>query len=188
MQNTPFVVDIETDGPAQHIHSMVWFGVVRLDTKLETVFEGKVHPISEHYIPEALAVCNLTRAQTLTFPKAEMVIPQLVKWIAAHTVPGTKPELWSDNNGFDMGFFNYYLHRFAGHNPFGHTSRNMNDRYRGLMAGRLSKGEKVSKTKLRSFERFIKTPHDHNPVNDAKGNAEALLAMRDLGLVIDVVS
>ena len=27
-----------------------------------------------------------------------------------------------------------------------------------------------------------KTNHDHNPVNDAKGNAEALLEMRRMGL------
>jgi hypothetical protein len=29
-----------------------------------------------------------------------------------------------------------------------------------------------------------KTNHDHNPVNDAKGNAEAILAMQKAGLKI----
>ena len=29
-----------------------------------------------------------------------------------------------------------------------------------------------------------RTAHDHNPVNDAKGNAEALVAMKELGLKI----
>jgi hypothetical protein len=33
-------------------------------------------------------------------------------------------------------------------------------------------------------ELFRKTDHDHTPVNDAKGNAEALLAMKELGLKI----
>ena len=31
---------------------------------------------------------------------------------------------------------------------------------------------------------FRKTAHDHNPVNDAKGNAEALLSMKEMGLKI----
>jgi hypothetical protein len=30
-----------------------------------------------------------------------------------------------------------------------------------------------------------KTKHDHHPVNDAKGNAEALLEMKKMGLKID---
>ncbi|MDP4262226.1 MAG: hypothetical protein Q8941_06815 [Bacteroidota bacterium] len=29
---------------------------------------------------------------------------------------------------------------------------------------------------------YGKTTHDHHPVNDAKGNAEALLAMKQMGL------
>jgi hypothetical protein len=29
-----------------------------------------------------------------------------------------------------------------------------------------------------------KTIHDHHPVNDAKGNAEALLVMKNMGLKI----
>jgi hypothetical protein len=29
-----------------------------------------------------------------------------------------------------------------------------------------------------------RTNHDHNPVNDAKGNAEALLVMKEMGLKI----
>ena len=31
---------------------------------------------------------------------------------------------------------------------------------------------------------YRKTKHDHNPLNDALGNAEALLAMKELGLKI----
>jgi hypothetical protein len=32
------------------------------------------------------------------------------------------------------------------------------------------------------WKHLRKTSHDHHPVNDAKGNAEALLAMIDMGL------
>jgi hypothetical protein len=32
------------------------------------------------------------------------------------------------------------------------------------------------------WKHLRKTPHDHHPVNDARGNAEALLAMIAMGL------
>jgi hypothetical protein len=37
----------------------------------------------------------------------------------------------------------------------------------------------------KSFKHLRKTPHTHHPVDDAKGNAEALLAMiQEFGLVM----
>ena len=35
-----------------------------------------------------------------------------------------------------------------------------------------------------NFKFLRKTRHTHNPVDDARGNAEALLAMKELGLKI----
>jgi hypothetical protein len=35
-----------------------------------------------------------------------------------------------------------------------------------------------------SWKHLRKTKHDHNPVNDAIGNAEAILAMKKMGLKI----
>jgi hypothetical protein len=32
------------------------------------------------------------------------------------------------------------------------------------------------------WKHLRRTPHDHDPVNDARGNAEALLAMIHMGL------
>jgi hypothetical protein len=41
--------------------------------------------------------------------------------------------------------------------------------------------------KLQLFDKkyLRKTKHTHHPVDDAKGNAEALLAMQKMGLKID---
>jgi hypothetical protein len=39
---------------------------------------------------------------------------------------------------------------------------------------------------FKSFKHLRKTEHTHNPVDDARGNAEALLLLKDkLGLKID---
>jgi hypothetical protein len=179
MRHTRFVVDVETDGPAPGLYSMVWLGIVRLDAKLVTTFESKLRPISEHFIPEALAVSGLTRTETLKFLDPQSEMEHLVKWLNDHTYKGTTPELWSDNNGFDAAFLNYYLWRYVGHNPFGHSSRNISDRYQGFKSQRFA-GQRLP----RSFQSLRRTLHDHNPVNDARGNAEALLAMQKLGCTL----
>ncbi len=183
---THFVGDNENDGPSPRRHSLVWFGVVLVDETLSTYFEGKMCPVSNEYVPEALAVTGLTREETLSFPSPLLVMPQFVDWVSAHTKQGTRPMYWSDNNGFDMGSLSAYLHEYTSGDPFGHTSRTLNDRYRGLMAGRKAAGIIDPPKICSSFKHLITIPHDHNPVNDARGNAQALLGMRQYGLELDV--
>ena len=80
----------------------------------------------------------------------------------------------SDNNGFDWQFINWYFHHFTGSNPFGFSSTHLGSLYKGL----------VRDTSL-NFKHLRKTRHTHHPVDDARGNAEALLAMSDgMGLGI----
>jgi len=170
---TYFIVDTETDGPAPGLYSMVSFGVVIFDDNLEKRFFGEVCPISDNWIPKALKISRMTRTQTLTFPKAEIVIPKFVSWVKANTPKDETPRFVSDNTGFDFGFMNYYLWRFAGENPFGHSSRNISDLYKGM------------KKDLRSsFKKLRGTKHTHHPIDDVVGNGEALLAMRKMGLHI----
>ena len=72
----------------------------------------------------------------------------------------------SDNNGFDWQFINWYFHHFLGKNPFGFSSMNLGSLYKGLV-----------KETSQNFKHLRKTKHTHNPVDDAMGNAEALLHM-----------
>jgi DNA polymerase III alpha subunit (gram-positive type) len=158
-------VDIEADGPAPGIYSMVSFGAVIVDKQLNKTFFGKVEPISSDWIPEALAVSGYTREETLKFTQPLLVMQEFASWLDAN-VKG-RPMFISDNNGFDWQFINYYFHRFYGSNPFGHSSTNLGSLCKGLEKNlRSSKWKKLRKTK-----------HTHNPVDDAKGNAEALLFM-----------
>lgn len=166
------MVDIEADGPIPGDFSMVCFGAVVVELGLERTFYGELRPISESYIPEALAVSGFTRAHTLTFPEAEGVMRSFGEWLTDVSVG--QPMFVSDNNGFDWQFINYYFHHFTGHNPFGFSSTNLGSLYKGLV-------HDTSK----NFKHLRKTKHTHHPVDDAKGNAEALLTMKDeMGLKI----
>jgi hypothetical protein len=187
MAVTCFVVDVETDGPDTTQHSMFWFGAVVLTEGLDETFEGRMHPIHDTYLAAAQAVSGQSREEVLTWPAPELVMPAFAEWILDHTRPGTTPQVWSDNNGYDLKWLNLYLDRFTEHsNLLGHSSRNLSDRHKGLVEGTRFAGTPLPKRLRKSFKGLRVTPHDHNPVNDALGNAEALLALRAFGLNVSV--
>ena len=163
---TNFIVDVEADGPCPGLYSMVSFGAVLLSDHTKT-FYGQLAPISDKWIPEALAVSGHTREQTLAFDSPKKVMDDFASWILINTPAGRRPMFWSDNNGFDWQFINYYFHAYYGYNPFGHSSRNIGDLYKGL-----------DRNVFSNFKHLRQTKHTHHPVDDAKGNAEALITMR----------
>lgn len=159
------VVDIESDGPIPGDYSMIAFGAVIVNEKLDQSFEAKLKPISKKWRPEALAISGFTRQETLTFDDPYLVMHQFQEWINHHN--HGRPLFFSDNNGFDWQFINWYFHHFVKNNPFGHSSTNIGSVYKGLV-GDMSK----------NFKHLRKTKHTHNPLDDAIGNAEALLHMK----------
>jgi len=158
------MVDVEADGPIPGKYSMIELGAVAVEPGLTRTFHGRLRPISNEYMPEALAVTGYTREQTLEFDEPLRVMTDFEKWI--REVTPKRPIFISDNNGFDWMFVCWYLYTFLGRNPFGHSSQNLNSLYKGL-----------TKNLFGSFKHLRKTSHDHNPVNDAKGNAEALITL-----------
>lgn len=166
------MVDVESDGPIPGDFSMISFGAVLVNEQLNQTFYGQLKPVSDKYIPEALAVSNHTREETLTFDDPATVMLNFKEWIA--TVAKDRPIFISDNNGFDWMFICWYFHHFLGENPFGFSSQNLGSLYKGM-----------TKDTFTTFKHLRKTTHTHHPVDDAKGNAEALLTMkRELGLKI----
>lgn len=166
------VVDVESDGPIPNKFSMVCFGAVIVDETLSKTFYGKVKPISNEWIPEALAVSGITREEHETFDDPKIVMEDFYNWLQVNSIK--KPIFISDNPAFDWQWINYYFHYFLGKNPFGFSARRIGDLYCGM---KMDTGLNQEWKKL-----YRKTNHDHNPVNDALGNAEALLAMKNLGL------
>ncbi len=159
------MVDIESDGHIPGDYSMISFGAVIVDEALDRTFYGKLKPISEQWIPEALAVSGHSREETLQFDDPKEVMQRFAKWIKTNSKG--RPVFISDNNGFDWMFICWYFHHFMNENPFGHSSQNLGSLYKGL----------VNDT-FKNFKHLRVTKHTHHPVDDAKGNAEALLTMK----------
>lgn len=166
------MVDVESDGPIPGDYSMISFGAVIVDEKLDKSFYGKLKPISEKWIPEALAVSGFSREETLEFENPQSVMDDFAKWLKE--MCKSRPMFFSDNNGFDWQFINWYFIHFTGKNPFGFSSTNLGSLYKGMV-----------KDTFKNFKHLRKTKHTHNPVDDALGNAEALLHMKQvMGLKI----
>ncbi len=167
-------IDVESDGPIPGDYSMISFGAVIVDDNLDKTFYGQLKPISDKWIPEALAVSGFYREETLAFNNPKTVMAEFKDWIASNSK--TRPLFFSDNNGFDWQFINWYFIHFLSENPFGHTSSNIGSIYKGLVGDM-----------FQNFKHLRKTKHTHHPVEDAKGNAEALLHMKkEMGLKISL--
>ena len=190
---TWIMVDVEADGPCPGLYSMVSLGAVVVEPRCtdckdtgqvwdsgdktdcrcvgvpvepdpRRTFYGQFQPISGKWVPEALAVSEHTRKECMSFPGPGRTMQLFANWLKE---VGDKPRFVSDNNGFDWQFVNYYFHRFTGGNPFGYSSTNLGSLYKGLI-GDMGK----------NFKHLRKTKHTHHPVDDARGNAEAMVHMR----------
>jgi len=155
------MVDIESDGPIPGDYSMICFGAVLVNEHLTETFYAQLKPISDNYIPESLAISGFSRSETLKFDDPKIVMLNFENWI---NKVSKQPIFISDNNGFDWMFICWYFHHFLGKNPFGYSSQNLGSFYKGVV-----------KNYFQNFKHLRKTAHTHNPVDDAKGNAEAFL-------------
>ncbi|MFC4480009.1 exonuclease [Flavobacterium chungangensis] len=168
------VVDIESDGPIPGDYSMICFGAVLVNEKLDKTFYGKLKPISDKFDPQALAISGFDRETTLEFDDPKEVMLNFEEWIKENSKG--RPIFISDNNGFDWMFICWYFYHFLNRNPFGYSSRRIGDLYCGLVNDTFAQ-----------WKHLRKTEHTHNPVDDAMGNAEALLHMKnEMQLKIDL--
>jgi hypothetical protein len=159
------MVDVESDGPIPGDYSMISFGAVLVNENLDKTFYGKLKPISDKYVPEALAVSGHTREETYSFDDPKKVMENFAGWLKE--AGKDKLIFISDNNGFDWMFICWYFHHFTSENPFGYSSQNLGSLFKGIV-----------KDTFQNFKHLRKTQHTHNPVDDARGNAEALLILK----------
>ncbi len=162
------MVDIEADGPAPGLYSMIELGAIVVEPGLTRSFYTSLQPISADYNQAALNITGHSREQTLNFKQPLEAMMDFDKWLTDN-ISG-QPRFISDNNGFDWQFVNYYCWQFLKQNPFGFSSQNLGSLYKGM-----------KQDTRQNFKHLRKTAHTHNPVDDARGNAEAMLAMADQG-------
>ncbi len=169
--------DVEADGPIPGDYSMSSIGGVVVDRAgmFDRTFYRELKPISEKFDPEAAAVSGLDRRKLI----AEGADPadamrDLAAWAdSLKDDKDVRAVFVSDNAGFDWGFANWYLHHFAGRNPFGFSCMSLTSLFKGF-----------ARDVRASFKHLRKTKHSHNALDDARGNAEAIHAIIGQGLVV----
>jgi hypothetical protein len=160
------IVDVESDGPAPGIFSMVSFGAIFVDKTLDKTFYGQVRPlVNAKYDPAALKISGHTREEHEKFDEPVHVMKDFATWLSENNTDKYLTFM-SDNPAFDWQFINFYFHAFYGSNPFGFSARRIGDLYCGLVRDFYANNK---------WKQFRSTKHTHHPVDDAKGNAEALL-------------
>lgn len=168
---TLIVVDVEADGPCPGLYSMVCFGAVAVEPDLARTFYGQTAPLEDArgWEPDALKISGFTREQHMRFPYPNVAMNRFDIWLSQFE----QPIFVSDNLAFDWQFINYYALRFgpSKRNRFGWSGRRIGDMYGGFKGDIRAQWKQLRVTK-----------HTHNPVDDARGNAEALLKMAEMGL------
>lgn len=168
--NLMVVVDVEADGPCPGLFSMVSFAAIVAEPRLDRVFFARTAPISPAWIPEALSVSGVTREEHLTYPDPSDTMSLFREWLLG--LETDRLIFVSDNPAFDWQWINYYFHAYSHQNivekrnPFGHSARRIGDIYSGFT-------RKLNDTK--TWKKWRQTKHTHDPIDDARGNAEAFV-------------
>jgi hypothetical protein len=174
-----FSVDVEADGPIPGPYSMISVGVavagrrgetfVPADPEAET-FYREMKPISDDYVPAALEVSGLDRADLVANGASPAdAMRELVAWIGQVCGESTRPVMVAYPASFDWMFLYWYLMRFTGASPFGHSGcLDMKTMYavRADVPLRMAV-KRLMPAGLRSARR-----HTHNALDDALEQAD----------------
>lgn len=173
-----FSVDVEADGPIPGPYSMLSIGIAVAGAWDATfvpakpdaaTFYRELRPISDDFVPDALAVSGLDRdrlAREGAEPAAAM--HELTSWVgeqagAARPVAVAYPAV------YDWLFLYWYLLRFTGHCAFGHSGcLDLKTMYATKAGVPLSRAHK------RAMPRHLlsRRRHTHHALDDAQEQAE----------------
>ncbi|MEV6051301.1 3'-5' exoribonuclease [Streptomyces sp. NPDC052107] len=174
-------VDIEADGPIPGPYSMLSIGAAVAGTQdadgftpadpEERTFYREPRPISGEFVPEALAVSGLDRDRLMakgTEPGAALA--EFSVWVRQVSA-GTQPVMCGYPASYDWTFLYWYLIRFTGESPFGHSGcLDMKTLYAtkaGLPLRAVAKGTMPR-------ESLSRRRHTHHALDDATEQAELL--------------
>jgi hypothetical protein len=152
---TPWVfVDCEARGASPVSGILTEFGAVHFDTR--DSFHGRLFESRPDPVNPAVPVVGKRVAHD-----AE-IAGKFTAWLSEHV--SRRPVFISDNPAYDWQWIAGMFDRAGMINPFGHSARRISDFWAGL-------NRDWSDTQ--GWKQLRRTPHDHNPVHDAMGNAEA---------------
>ena len=159
--------DVETDGPIPGPHSMLSLGsaaytadkrlVSTFSANLETLPGAAAHPKTAEWWatqPEAWAACR----KDLEPPERAMA--RYVAWVKSLN---GKPIFVAYPAGFDFLFVYWYLMRFVGESPFGHSALDV----KSFAMAVLRTGYRESSKDRMPKRWFDELPHSHVALDDA---------------------
>lgn len=159
--------DVETDGPIPGPHSMLSFAsaaytadkrlVATFSANLQTLPGASPHPVTAKWWatqPQAWAACR-------TDPQPpEQAMRRYVEWVKA--LKG-KPVFVAYPAAFDFLFIYWYLMRFVGESPFGHSALDI----KSYAMAVLKTGYRESTKRNMPAHWFDELPHTHVALDDA---------------------
>jgi DNA polymerase III epsilon subunit-like protein len=160
-------VDIETAGPVPGEYSMLSLGACVVYDTPQT-FYVELRPVTERFVPEALAVAGLSLTELAkhgTDPTVGMT--QFEQWVNG-VANGGHPVFVAFNATFDWMFMSYYFHRFLGRNPFGISGLDIKAYYMGKLN---TTWEQTTKCNIKP-EFLSGRKHTHNALDDALEQAD----------------
>ena len=172
-------VDVEADGPIPGPFSMISFGAAvcgRFDGNgftavdpTQDTFYRELRPISPDFIPEAQAVSGLDRAHLSTHGADPQEAMAAFRTWVTEVSAGAKPIVVGYPVCYDWMFLYWYLIRFGGHSPFGHSGCMDMKTMFALKADR-----SIAFVGKRSMPKHLLSdrPHTHNALDDAVEQGE----------------
>jgi hypothetical protein len=187
--------DVEASGPCPGKGDMISFALIIIEPGLTRYFDsGNMRPECDQYDEGAYRAIGMTREEHLNAPHSiEERMLAFRDWLDAELAEqhrrrverallnnhdtskldqkNQRVVLLSDNPGFDFGWLNFELHHKIGKGLLGHSARRIGDAWAGLRKRAIE---------TQGWKKLRVAPHDHTPLNDAMGNAEAWLKMWEL--------
>jgi hypothetical protein len=168
-------VDVEADGPIPGPYSMISLGMA-VAGRSELTFYTELRPISDEFVPEALAVSGLDRQRLLAeAPTAEDAMRAADAWVRGLRKLG-RPVFLAAPAVWDGMFVHWYFIRFIGRSPFGATGSGVD--LRSYWMGRTG-GEWFASRKTDILSALdLRLPHTHHADEDAAELAQIFDAVR----------
>ena len=167
-------VDIEASGPTPGTGSMLSIGACLVDDPQVAIYlELKPLP-GLPWSNDAQAVHRLERSDLEQHGLEPWhAMEQFEAWLA-ETAHGRRPVFVGFNAPFDWMFVADYFQRYLGRNPFGIAALDLKSYY--MARDRIASWAETSRRHVE--QRYpVTTPHSHNALDDARGQAELALLL-----------
>jgi DNA polymerase III epsilon subunit-like protein len=172
--------DVEADGPIPGPYSMISLGLA-VTGRPDLTFYTELRPISDDFVPQALAVSGLDRDRLLReAPTPEEAMAAAARWVNGLRRIG-RPVFLAAPAVWDGMFIHWYFLRYLGKSPFGATGSGVD--LRSYWMGRTGREWVASrKSDIKQSLGLTGLPHTHHAGEDAAELAQvfdAILQSRD---------